>query len=328
MVALTTMNALGSPKAFLSHASDDKVRFVRGFAARLMENGVDVWLDEWEINPGDNPVRKIFEEGLPKCQVVILVISAVSVQKPWVREEIDAAFVRKVEGQAKLIPIRLDECQMPECLKTTRWESIDDLTNYDPAFQRILNGIFGNYPKPALGPVPPYAQSPVLAISNLNRVDSLLFEKACRIAVEQGHTFVNDEAWLKTFEGMGLTEEQIADSQQILEEHGFIKRHRTIGPHRIYAFTITMSGFQEFATISVPNFADLVSRVAAALVRQEHMTGGTIATALGQPLRIVEHILELLESRSLIQIGRQLGGDYMTVFDVSARLRRVVAGEM
>jgi hypothetical protein len=33
-----------------THASDDKVRFVRGFAPKLMENGVDVWLDEWEIS--------------------------------------------------------------------------------------------------------------------------------------------------------------------------------------------------------------------------------------------------------------------------------------
>jgi len=321
------MNLSDSPKAFLTHASADKVRFVRDFASKLMKNGVDVWLDEWEINPGDNPVRKIFEEGLPKCQFVILVMSAISVQKPWVREELDAAFVRKVEGQARLIPIRLDGCQMPECLKTTRWESIDDLTNYDSAFQRILNGIFGHHPKPTLGQAPSYAQSPVLTISNLNRVDSLVFEKACRIAIEQGHTLVNDEPWLKTFEGMGLTEEQIADSQEILEEHGFIERHLTLGPHRIYSFTITFSGFQEFATIAVPDFDHVVSQVAAVLVRQEHTTGETIAATLGQPLRIVEHILELLENRNLIKISRQHGGDYMTVWNVSVKLRRAVAGE-
>jgi transcription initiation factor IIE alpha subunit len=100
------------------------------------------------------------------------------------------------------------------------------------------------------------------------------------------------------------------------------------GPHRIYAFTITLSGFHEFATIAVPNFDHVVLQVAAVLVRQEHMTGQTIATALGQPLRIVEHILELLESRSLIQISRQLGGDYLTVWNVSVRLRRTVAGDM
>lgn len=319
---------MSSPKtirAFLSHGSDDKERFVRQFAEKLMANGVDVWLDEWEINPGDNPVRKIFDEGLPNCQVVILVMSAKSVQKPWVKEEVDAAFVRKVDGLAKLIPIRLDGCEMPECLKTTRWESIDDLADYETVFQRILNGIFGHYPKPPLGEPPQYAQAPTLRIANLNRVDSLLFEKACRIAIEQGHTLINLEPWLATFSGMGLTQEQISDSQKILEEYGFIELLRTMGLVEIYSFSITVFGFHEFAKAAVPNFDGLCDQVAAMLVREEHATGDSIAAALGQPLRLIEHILEVLENNGLIKIIKQHGGPYMTVWDVSVKLRRAVS---
>jgi len=37
---------LANPKIFISHASDDKNRFVTGFATRLRENGVDAWVDE------------------------------------------------------------------------------------------------------------------------------------------------------------------------------------------------------------------------------------------------------------------------------------------
>ncbi len=311
-------------KAFISHASDDKERFVRKFATRLMENGVDVWLDEWEINPGDNPVRKIFDEGLATCKVVILVMSEVSVVKPWVREELDAAFVKKIEGKAKLIPIRLDGCEMPECLKTTHWQSIDNPDGYDDAFQRVLNGIFSHYPKPPLGQPPRYTQPPVLEIGSLNRIDSLLFEKACRIAIDQGQTLVNEEPWLAQLEGLDLTEEQIADSQQILDEYGFIERHLTMGPHRIYSFSITLTGFQEFAKVGVPRFNELVSEVAAHLRRNEMSTGDGLAQALNQPLRVIEHILELLENNDLIKISRQHGGSYMTVWDVSAKLRRMV----
>ncbi len=50
-----------APKVFLSHASEDKDRFVVGFARQLRENGVDVWLDQWEMKPGDSLVDKIFE---------------------------------------------------------------------------------------------------------------------------------------------------------------------------------------------------------------------------------------------------------------------------
>jgi len=44
----------GPKKAFISHASEDKQRFVEAFAKRLREKGVDAWYDEWEIHPGDN----------------------------------------------------------------------------------------------------------------------------------------------------------------------------------------------------------------------------------------------------------------------------------
>jgi hypothetical protein len=55
-----------NPKIFLSHATEDKERFVVKFAEKLRTRGVDVWLDKWEILPGDSLVDKIFEEGL-KC---------------------------------------------------------------------------------------------------------------------------------------------------------------------------------------------------------------------------------------------------------------------
>jgi TIR domain len=76
-----------APKVFLSHASEDKQRFVLPFATSLREKGIDVWLDKWEILPGDSLVDKLFEEGLKEAEAVLIVISAVSVTKPWVRQE-------------------------------------------------------------------------------------------------------------------------------------------------------------------------------------------------------------------------------------------------
>jgi hypothetical protein len=63
------------PKVFLSHASEDKGRFVLDFARQLRENGVDVWLDQWEMKPGDSLVDKIFDEGLKDASAVIIVLS-------------------------------------------------------------------------------------------------------------------------------------------------------------------------------------------------------------------------------------------------------------
>ena len=77
------------PKVFIGHASEDKERLLRAFATKLrQEAGVDAWVDEWEIYPGDSLVQKISEEGLKDAEAVIIVLSEHSVDKPWVREEL------------------------------------------------------------------------------------------------------------------------------------------------------------------------------------------------------------------------------------------------
>ena len=39
-------------KVFVSHASEDKDCFVVGFATKLLDNGIDAWVDKWEIRTG------------------------------------------------------------------------------------------------------------------------------------------------------------------------------------------------------------------------------------------------------------------------------------
>lgn len=83
-----------TPQVFISHASDDKERFVINFALKLRQNGVDAWLDEWEIRPGDSPVDKIFE-GIKNADTIIIVLSQASIVKPWVKEELNASTIKK-----------------------------------------------------------------------------------------------------------------------------------------------------------------------------------------------------------------------------------------
>jgi hypothetical protein len=51
---------------FLSHSSKDK-SIVRAIAERLRADGLRVWLDAWEIRPGDSIPAKI-EEGLERSR--------------------------------------------------------------------------------------------------------------------------------------------------------------------------------------------------------------------------------------------------------------------
>ena len=45
---------ISAPKFFLSHASEDKTRIEVDFARRFRENGLDAWLDQWEMKLGDS----------------------------------------------------------------------------------------------------------------------------------------------------------------------------------------------------------------------------------------------------------------------------------
>src|SRR6266853_2823351 len=111
-------------KAFISHASKDKERFVLGFATKLREKGIDAWLDRWEIKPGDSLVEKIFEEGIKNANAFLVVLSFNSISKPWVREELDSGVVRKIEKSCRLIPILIDDCEVPQALKHLKWVRI------------------------------------------------------------------------------------------------------------------------------------------------------------------------------------------------------------
>src|ERR1022692_932376 len=123
-------------KVFISHASEDKERFVLRFAERLRSKGIDAWVDTWEMLPGDKLVDKVFNEGLKRSEVVIVVLSDLSINKPWVQKELNTAVVMNIEKQTRLIPIRLGKCEVPLCLEDTSYQEISDLDNYDVDLDR------------------------------------------------------------------------------------------------------------------------------------------------------------------------------------------------
>ena len=97
---------LGS--VFISHASEDKELFVRKFASCLRMEGVNVWYDEFRLNPGDSITRSI-EKGLMNSQFGIVILSESFFQKYWTMEE--SAGLRSLESAGKLeriIPIWLN----------------------------------------------------------------------------------------------------------------------------------------------------------------------------------------------------------------------------
>ena len=92
---------------FLSHSSRDKA-IVRPLAEKLRADGLRVWLDDWEIRPGDSVPAKI-EEGLESSRVLVLCMSANAFGSDWAGLEAGTfRFRDPLNKDRRFIPLRLD----------------------------------------------------------------------------------------------------------------------------------------------------------------------------------------------------------------------------
>src|SRR6266487_3358049 len=180
---------MAPPKVFLSHASEDKGRFVRAFATQLREKGIEAWVDEWEIYPGDSLVQKIYDAGIGAAQAVLIVLSRNNVDKPWGKDLLDVSVIRKIEEGMRIIPIVLDDGTIPTALRATLHVKITDLNNFDAQLSSIVDTLYGRSKKPALGSAPAYIQNPIGQIPGLSRIDNFLLKMAGGKAIENGHRF-------------------------------------------------------------------------------------------------------------------------------------------
>ena len=72
------------------------------------------------------------------------------------------------------------------------------------------------------------------------------------------------------------------------------------------------------------NFDSHYQDIVANLVNARRGTNKEISEQLGIPLLLVNHVLDDLESRSLLKMAKSVSG-FCTVIEVSARLRRALA---
>jgi TIR domain len=311
-----------APRVFLSHAHEDKERFVLGFAKRLREAGIDVWLDRWEIYPGDSLVDRIFEEGIKDAQAMIVVLSSNSVNKDWVREELNLGVIRKIEGKCRLIPIVIDDCEIPEALKSTFWQVIGDLEDYDVELERVVMSIYGYRQTPELGPSPAYVSKAIETVPGLSLVDSLVLKVSCEIVVNSEENQVGTHELIAEVSALDVPEEEAAEAIEMLDRQGYIDGTRLM-PVGLAFYSITSFGFNKYASTYLPQYDDLVRSVSLAIVRDGETVNTSIAEALGQPQILVDLILDVLQSRRLLDVHKFMGGGSL-VSNVSLQLRRLM----
>ena len=139
---------------FLSHRTSDKPT-IEELAIRLRREGIEPWLDMWNLVPGQ-AWQPAIEQALDDCATCAVAIGGGGFG-PWQNEEMRAAIDRRVsagQGQFRVIPVLLPGVERPErgklptFLAATTWvefrQSLDDAE----AFRRLVCGIRGEEPGP------------------------------------------------------------------------------------------------------------------------------------------------------------------------------------
>lgn len=106
-------------RVFISHNRADKVS-ARLLAIALVQRGMDVWFDEWEIRPGDSITGGI-ERGVSDADVFMLIWSSSAAKSNWVGMELRAFLRRRVDDDAlRVIPVMIDDAPLPSLVADYR----------------------------------------------------------------------------------------------------------------------------------------------------------------------------------------------------------------
>lgn len=130
-----------SLRVFLCHASADKPS-VRILFRRLVADGVDAWLDQAKLLPGQNWKIEI-PKAVTDSDIVIVCLSKNSITKEgYVQKEIKAALDaadEKPEGTIFIIPVRLEDCDVPDRLSIYQWVDLFAKGGYNKLIRALIS---------------------------------------------------------------------------------------------------------------------------------------------------------------------------------------------
>lgn len=111
-------------KVFLCHSSDDRAAVKELYDRLRLEEIVEPWLDKEDLLPGENWDIEI-KRAVRDADIVLVCLSRNSVNKEgYVQKEIKYALDiadEKPENTIFIIPLKLEECDIPERLSRLQW---------------------------------------------------------------------------------------------------------------------------------------------------------------------------------------------------------------
>ena len=124
---------------FLCHSSDDKP-IIRDLYYRLKNDGIKPWLDEEDILPGQAWEREIPNAVRASDVVIVCLSKGATTKTGYIQKEIKYALDiadEQPEGAIFIIPLKLEECDIPDRLRRWQWVNYYDQSGYDRLLQSL-----------------------------------------------------------------------------------------------------------------------------------------------------------------------------------------------
>jgi hypothetical protein len=125
---------------FVSYSSRDR-SFALKLANDLKEYGLTVWLDEWQVKPGQR-LREGINDAIARCEYLLVLLSPHSIKSQWVKAELDSAMSRELEiKRTFVIPSllgRIEDREIPLDLRGKAWLDFRDEAKYDSNLKKVI----------------------------------------------------------------------------------------------------------------------------------------------------------------------------------------------
>jgi hypothetical protein len=90
--------------AFISHASEDKLKFVAALANQLRDRGLRIWYDDFVLGVGKS-LRESIDFGLARSRYGVVVFSPYYFSKNWTHQEVNGLISRETGGLRIVLPV-------------------------------------------------------------------------------------------------------------------------------------------------------------------------------------------------------------------------------
>jgi hypothetical protein len=214
---------------YLAHAWEDKA-IMEPIAQGLMARGINVWYDKWEISVGDS-LRQKMEAGLGDCTHFIVLLTPKSIEKAWVKEEIDAGLLSHVEGSAKFMGLRV-ELPISKLSIFLRTRLTPEFMPGEAGLDDLRDQIFEVSRKPPLGEKPRYVQQhdPGSTWSVSARCVAEYFVRNS----DHGDTYQPQVGWAGISQATGLSLSSVRIGCLDLCGAGLLEKHQFVGEEPYY----------------------------------------------------------------------------------------------